>query len=159
LRFYQFFYEISRMIQLTNFIKWMRNKTLLLWLEITMQNPPHNHSDTFITAYFLCCRRDFVHFAEICFKSFGGRVKYWTTINEPSLVTINAYMKGTYPPGHCSPPFGNCSAGNSDIEPLIVMHNRLLSHAKAVELYRKHFQVKKKVLTYNLLSPFRRKKD
>ncbi|KAG2371929.1 Beta-glucosidase 18 [Vigna angularis] len=87
-------------------------------------------------------QRDFVHFAEICFKSFGGRVKYWTTINEPSLVTINSYMKGTYPPGHCSPPFGNCSTGNSDVEPLIVMHNRLLSHAKAVELYRKHFQAK-----------------
>jgi len=102
----------------------------------------------------LCCRRDFVHFAEICFKNFGDRVKYWTTINEPSLVTINAYMKGTYPPGHCSPPFGNCSTGNSDVEPLIAMHNRLLSHAKAVELYRKQFQVTKNALYYNLLSPF-----
>ncbi|KAG4971821.1 hypothetical protein JHK85_038242 [Glycine max] len=85
---------------------------------------------------------DFVHFAEICFKSFGDRVKYWTTINEPNLFADFGYMEGTYAPGHCSPPFGNCNTGNSDVEPLIVMHNMLLSHAKAVELYRKHFQAK-----------------
>ncbi|XP_027340252.1 beta-glucosidase 18-like isoform X3 [Abrus precatorius] len=83
---------------------------------------------------------DFVHFAEICFKSFGDRVKYWATINEPNLYADMAFIRGTYPPGHCSPPFGNCYAGNSDVEPLIAMHNMLLSHAKAVELYRKHFQ-------------------
>ncbi|KAL2331450.1 hypothetical protein Fmac_019031 [Flemingia macrophylla] len=47
-----------------------------------------------------------------------------------------------HPPGHCSPPFGNCYAGNSDVEPLIAMHNRLLSHAKAVKIYHKHFQEK-----------------
>ncbi|KAG5141241.1 hypothetical protein JHK84_035009 [Glycine max] len=92
--------------------------------------------------YILYCRRDFVHFAEICFKSFGDRVKYWTTINEPALVANYAYMKGIYAPGHCSPPFGNCNTGNSDVEPLIVVHNMLLAHAKAVELYRKHFQAK-----------------
>nr|KYP40970.1 Beta-glucosidase 6 [Cajanus cajan] len=87
-------------------------------------------------------QRDFVHFAEICFKNFGDRVKYWTTINEPNLVVESAYMRGIHPPGHCSPPFGNCYTGNSDVEPLIAMHNMLLSHAKAVKLYRKHFQAK-----------------
>ena len=50
-------------------------------------------------------------------------------------------MRGIYPPGRCSPPFGNCKTGNSDVEPLIALHNMLLSHAKAVDLYRKHFQV------------------
>ncbi|XP_029124895.1 beta-glucosidase 18, partial [Cajanus cajan] len=87
-------------------------------------------------------QRDFVHFAETCFKSFGDRVKYWVTINEPNLYADMAFIRGTYPPGHCSPPFGNCHAGNSDVEPLIAMHNMLLSHAKAVQLYRKHFQAK-----------------
>ncbi|XP_061350447.1 beta-glucosidase 18-like [Gastrolobium bilobum] len=87
-------------------------------------------------------QRDFVHFAELCFKSFGDRVKYWTTINEPNLIADMAFMRGTYPPGHCSPPFGNCCNGNSDLEPLVVMHNMLLSHAKAVESYRKNFQAK-----------------
>ncbi|KAI5411937.1 beta-glucosidase 18 isoform X1 [Lathyrus oleraceus] len=85
-------------------------------------------------------QRDFVHFAEICFKSFGDRVKYWATINEPNLVSDFAFLRGAYPPCHCSPPFGNCDTGNSDVEPLLVMHNMLLSHAKAVELYRKHYQ-------------------
>ncbi|XP_058779880.1 beta-glucosidase 18-like [Vicia villosa] len=85
-------------------------------------------------------QRDFVHFAEICFKSFGDRVKYWATINEPTLVTDLAFIRGTFPPSHCSPPFGNCYTGNSDVEPLLVMHNMLLSHAKAVELYRQHYQ-------------------
>lgn len=86
------------------------------------------------------CREDFVHFAEICFKIFGDRVKYWTSINEPNLFANMAYMVGQYPPAHCSVPFGNCSAGNSDVEPLTAMHNMLLAHAKATKLYRHHFQ-------------------
>lgn len=62
-------------------------------------------------------------------------------MNEPNLFSDMAYIRGTYPPGHCSPPFGNCSSGNSDVEPLISVHNMLLSHAKAVKLYRDQFLV------------------
>lgn len=87
-------------------------------------------------------REDFVYFSKICFEEFGDRVKYWITINEINLVAIKAYLEGVYPPAHCSPPFGNCSVGNSDVEPLIVVHNMLLAHAKAVHLYRAHFQEK-----------------
>ncbi|KAL5737966.1 hypothetical protein ACOSP7_030727 [Xanthoceras sorbifolium] len=87
-------------------------------------------------------QEDFVYFAKLCFENFGERVKYWTTFNEPNLFTEMAYIRGWYPPAHCSPPFGNCSAGNSDTEPLIALHNMLLSHAKAVKLYRKSFQEK-----------------
>lgn len=83
---------------------------------------------------------DFAYFADICFRSFGNRVKYWATINEPVLFTKFAYVNGTYPPHRCSPPFGNCSAGNSDIEPLVVIHNMILSHTKATQIYRKHYQ-------------------
>ncbi|CAK9179501.1 unnamed protein product [Ilex paraguariensis] len=43
--------------------------------------------------------------------------------NKPMFVTENA-------------PFGNCSVGNSDVEPLIAVHNMLLAHAKAAKLYR-----------------------
>lgn len=82
-----------------------------------------------------------MHFAKTCFENFGDRVKYWATINEPNLLSEMGYVRGWYPPAHCSAPFGNCSAGNSDVEPLIVMHNMLLSHAKAVQLYREQFQV------------------
>nr|XP_027062637.1 beta-glucosidase 18-like [Coffea arabica] len=87
-------------------------------------------------------QEDFVRLAEACFKHFGDRVRYWITINEPNLVSEFAYERGKYPPARCSPPFGNCSAGNSDVEPLIVMHNMLLAHAKAVKLYREQFQAK-----------------
>lgn len=77
----------------------------------------------------------------MCFNSFGDRVKYWITVNEPNLFAQFGYMSGRYPPGRCSPPSGNCSAGNSVTEPLIVMHNMLLAHAKAVQLYREKYQV------------------
>ncbi|KAI7754034.1 hypothetical protein M8C21_029146 [Ambrosia artemisiifolia] len=83
---------------------------------------------------------DFVHFAETCFKSFGDRVKYWVTINEPNLVSEMGYERGDYPPNHCSQPFGNCLVGNSDVEPLFAMHNMLLAHGKAAKLYHQKFQ-------------------
>nr|XP_043627487.1 beta-glucosidase 18-like isoform X2 [Erigeron canadensis] len=91
-------------------------------------------------------QEDYVHFAETCFKNFGDRVKHWITINEPNLVAQMGYQNGKYPPGRCSQPFGNCSAGNSDIEPLIVMHNLLLAHGKAVKLYRIDYQREQKGL-------------
>lgn len=67
-------------------------------------------------------------------------MKYWATINEPKLFAELSYTNGLYPPHHCSPPFGNCSSGNSDIEPILIVHNSILAHAKAVKIYRDHFQ-------------------
>ncbi|XP_051135488.1 beta-glucosidase 18-like [Andrographis paniculata] len=87
-------------------------------------------------------QEEFVHFAEICFKNFADRVKYWMTINEPNIFAEMAYERGTYPPARCSPPFGNCVIGNSDVEPLIAMHNMLLAHAKAAKVYRDQFKSK-----------------
>ncbi|KAM3222673.1 beta-glucosidase 18-like [Capsicum annuum] len=87
-------------------------------------------------------QEEFVYFAEVCFKSFGDRVKYWATINEPNLYMEMAYLKGAFPPSHCSPPFGKCSSGNSDTEPLLAVHNSILAHAKAVKLYHHQFQAK-----------------
>ncbi|KAJ4747033.1 Beta-glucosidase 16 [Rhynchospora pubera] len=87
-------------------------------------------------------RKDFGYFAEVCFKAFGDRVKYWTTFNEPNMVTKLGYMIGMHPPGRCSQPFGNCTYGNSSLEPYIVAHNIILSHATAVDIYRKYYQAK-----------------
>ncbi|KAL7601079.1 hypothetical protein Lser_V15G23095 [Lactuca serriola] len=84
----------------------------------------------------------FVHLADTCFKYFGDRVKYWATINEPNLFTNFAYKWGIYPPSRCSKFYGNCHTGNSEVEPLIVMHNMLLAHGKAVELYRQKYKLK-----------------
>ncbi|KAL7584156.1 hypothetical protein Lser_V15G45203 [Lactuca serriola] len=80
-------------------------------------------------------QEEFVLLAETCYKYFGDRVKYWITINEPNLFTNAAYESGDFPPARCSEPFGNCLAGNSDVEPLIVMHNMLLANGKATKLY------------------------
>ena len=72
---------------------------------------------------------------------FGDRVKFWITFNQPNLLLKFAYMDGWYPPGRCSTPFGNCAFGNSSIEPYIAGHNMILSHANAVSVYRKKYQV------------------
>ncbi|KAG9142431.1 hypothetical protein Leryth_026475 [Lithospermum erythrorhizon] len=82
---------------------------------------------------------DFKYYADACFKYFGHRVKYWITFNEPNVVAIRAYRSGIYPPSRCSPPFGNCSSGNSE-EYLVAAHNMILSHAKAVSVYRRKYQ-------------------
>ncbi|KAJ9560204.1 hypothetical protein OSB04_005364, partial [Centaurea solstitialis] len=97
-------------------------------------------------------KEEFVHMAEICFKSFGDRVKHWITINEPNVFTIFAYELGLFPPSRCSEPLGHCVAGNSDVEPLIVMHNLLLAHGMAAKLYHENFKAIKQLLT--LLSFF-----
>jgi beta-glucosidase len=86
-------------------------------------------------------REDFGHFAEICFDAFGDRVKYWTTLTEPNVVALYGYMLGVYPPSHCSQPYGGCSHGNSDLEPYVAAHNAILSHATAMEIYKRKYQV------------------
>ncbi|KAJ8509839.1 hypothetical protein OPV22_000273 [Ensete ventricosum] len=74
-------------------------------------------------------QKDFGYFAEVCFRKFGDRVKYWSTLNEPNFMVINGYGTGDYPPGHRN-------------KQLIAGHNAILSHATAVEIYRKRYQVK-----------------
>ncbi|KAK8638287.1 hypothetical protein V6N13_136721 [Hibiscus sabdariffa] len=105
-------------------------------------------------------QEDFFHLAETCFKSFGDRVKYWATINEPNIFAEMGYVSGVFPPARCSQPFGNCSAGNSDKEAFLVVHNMLLAHAKAVKLYRERFQRKQGgsigiIVSTNMYEPLR----
>lgn len=88
--------------------------------------------------------KDFKAYAEVCFREFGDRVKYWTTFNEANIFPFLGYDLGLWPPQRCSYPFGNCSAGNSTVEPYIVGHHILLSHAATVELYREKFQSQQK---------------
>ncbi|KAI9093605.1 hypothetical protein K1719_027054 [Acacia pycnantha] len=102
--------------------------------------------------------RDFKTYADVCFREFGDRVKYWTTMNEPNIFVIGGYDDGFLPPQRCSPsPINNCSKGNSSTEPYIAAHNILLSHAAAASLYRKKYQDKQhgvigiNILTFGLL--------
>ncbi|KAL5990473.1 Beta-glucosidase 18 [Asimina triloba] len=87
-------------------------------------------------------QEDFGYFAEVCFKKFGDRVKYWVTTNEPNVFVKAGYLSGTYPPAHCSAPFGNCTGGDSATEPYIAAHNVILAHATATEIYRRKYQFK-----------------
>ena len=85
-------------------------------------------------------REEFDYYADVCFKAFGDRVKFWATFNEPNLFTRLAYVLGKYPPARCSTPFGTCKSGNSHREPYVAAHNMLLSHAAAVHNYKKNYQ-------------------
>eukprot|EP01018_Ginkgo_biloba_P017517 Gb_07479 [translate_table: standard] len=90
---------------------------------------------------------DFTAYAEVCFREFGDRVKSWTTLNEPNIFIVAGYDNGFFPPQRCSYPFdvfGNCTAGDSTVEPYLAGHYALLSHVAVVELYRKKYQAKQK---------------
>ncbi|KAL5758564.1 hypothetical protein ACOSP7_021175 [Xanthoceras sorbifolium] len=84
---------------------------------------------------------DFRDFAQLCFQEFGDRVKHWITINEPFTYSSRGYAEGLHAPGRCSKWVNEaCQAGNSSTEPYIVSHHMLLSHAAAVDVYRKKYQ-------------------
>ncbi|KAK1283515.1 Beta-glucosidase 18 [Acorus calamus] len=87
-------------------------------------------------------QQDFGYFAEVCFREFGDRVKYWTTFNEPNVVVMQGYITGDFPPARCSKPYGDCPAGDSAIEPYIATHNIIMCHATAVDIYRNKYQTK-----------------
>lgn len=87
-------------------------------------------------------RKDFQDYAELCFKEFGDRVKYWVTLNEPWSYSQNGYANGRMAPGRCSSWLNpNCTGGDSAIEPYIVTHYQLLAHAEAVNVYKTKYQV------------------
>ncbi|GAU39056.1 hypothetical protein TSUD_396610 [Trifolium subterraneum] len=80
---------------------------------------------------------DFQDYADLCFKEFGNRVKYWVTLNEPYQFTSGGYANGQSAPGRCS---NTCLSGNSGTEPYIVAHNLILAHAKVVQVYKTKYQ-------------------
>ena len=98
--------------------------------------------DIYITCNHIS-NRDYIRdFAELCFKEFGDRVKYWITLNEQWTYSNGGYDQGTLAPGRCSKWVnGACTAGNSAIEPYLVGHHLLLSHAAAVKVYKDKYQV------------------
>ncbi|GFP90236.1 putative beta-glucosidase 41 [Phtheirospermum japonicum] len=85
--------------------------------------------------------KDFESYASICFQAFGDRVKNWLTFNEPHGIAIQGYDLGVQAPGRCSI-LGNliCKKGKSSVEPYIVAHNILLSHAAAYHSYQNKFK-------------------
>ncbi|KAJ4793415.1 beta glucosidase 11 [Rhynchospora pubera] len=98
---------------------------------------------------------DFTAYADVCFREFGDRVKHWTTLAEPNIIGIGSYDSALWPPCHCSNPFGviNCTIGNSTVEPYIVVHNLLLSHASVYNLYHaKYYELQQGMVGINVYS-------
>ncbi|XP_042392312.1 beta-glucosidase 18-like isoform X2 [Zingiber officinale] len=87
-------------------------------------------------------QEEFGEFADICFREFGDRVKYWMTFNEPNIVVTYGYRIGSFPPNRCSRGFGDCRSGDSSTEPYVAAHNMILAHATVVESYRSKYQRK-----------------
>jgi hypothetical protein len=98
------------------------------------------------------CRKDFANYADVCFREFGDRVKYWTTVNESNIFSIGSYDQGITPPQRCSPPFCviESTKGNSTFEPYLVVHHVLLAHSSAVRLYRRKYRVYHLIFLYKL---------
>lgn len=70
-------------------------------------------------------------YATLCFKEFGDRVKQWITFNEPWCSAVLGYDLGAHAPGDTSAPGKKLYRAG---------HNLLLSHGRAVHIYRKDFQ-------------------
>ncbi len=67
----------------------------------------------------------FAKYAETCFKAFGDRIPYWSTVNEPNVNVMGAYAWGV------TAPF------EKDMQKCILAcHNMILAHFKAVRIYR-----------------------
>src|SRR5689334_1656743 len=67
----------------------------------------------------------FAEYAAVAFRRLDGRVKMWTTINEPWVITDGGYLHGALAPGH-----------RSRFEAPLASHHVLRAHGHAVQAYR-----------------------
>ncbi|NXC28283.1 LPH hydrolase, partial [Campylorhamphus procurvoides] len=67
----------------------------------------------------------FDSFADFCFQTFGDRVKFWITFNEPQVIAWQGYGLGTFPPNVKDP-------GSA---PYRVAHILLKAHARVYHTY------------------------
>jgi beta-glucosidase len=67
----------------------------------------------------------FAEYAQVVFRKFDDRVKLWTTLNEPWVVTDGGYLHGVLAPGHAN-----------RFEAPLATHHLLLAHGAAVQAYR-----------------------
>ncbi|NWY48330.1 LPH hydrolase, partial [Sylvia atricapilla] len=67
----------------------------------------------------------FDSFADFCFQTFGDRVKFWITINEPNIVAWMGYGEGLFPPNVKDP----------GTAPYKVGHILLKAHARVYHTY------------------------
>ena len=69
----------------------------------------------------------YTRYAEVCFRAFGDRVKYWATINEPVIGVFESYANAR------SQPY------ETDIDrAMLATHHMILAHFETVKLCRKY---------------------
>lgn len=71
----------------------------------------------------------FEEYANLLFKRFGNRVKYWITINEPAEFCVQSYGSSNHAPGINAHGIGE----------YLCAHNVLKSHAVAYRLYKSKY--------------------
>jgi beta-glucosidase len=67
----------------------------------------------------------FADYADVLFRKLDDRVTYWTTLNEPWVVSDGGYLHGALAPGH-----------RNAFEAPLASHHLMLAHAAAVQAYR-----------------------
>lgn len=71
-----------------------------------------------MSSYYVIDSNDFRDFADLCFQSFGDRVKHWFTLNEPETHAGLGFDSSRSAPGRCSAWVDKaCQAGDSATEP------------------------------------------
>jgi beta-glucosidase len=78
----------------------------------------------------------FEYYAEVLFSNFGSIVSFWTTINEPSVVSYYGYYTGIHAPGRCGDR-SRCTAGDADREVYLASHNLIRAHFYALRQFYK----------------------
>ncbi|XP_071962886.1 cytosolic beta-glucosidase-like [Antedon mediterranea] len=76
----------------------------------------------------------FADYSRLCFETFGDRVGFWITFNEPWVFTVMGHEYGSMAPGLIEP----------GTTPYIVAHNLLRSHAKAYHIYDDSYRATQK---------------
>ncbi|XP_061468687.1 lactase/phlorizin hydrolase [Rhineura floridana] len=84
----------------------------------------------------------FDSFADFCFQTFGDRVKFWITFNEPFMISWLGYGLGVFPPNR---------KGNPGYEPYNVTHTIVKAHARVYHTYdQKYRESQKGVISLSL---------
>lgn len=92
----------------------------------------------------------FNSYADFCFKTFGDRVKFWMTFNEPLYVSQLGYGSGAFPPNVQDPGWA----------PYRVSHALIKAHARVYHTYdEKYRQEQKGVISLNLNTHWVEPKD
>uniref|UniRef100_A0ACB8G1J9 Uncharacterized protein n=1 Tax=Sphaerodactylus townsendi TaxID=933632 RepID=A0ACB8G1J9_9SAUR len=84
----------------------------------------------------------FDSFADFCFQTFGDRVKFWITFNEPAMISWLGYEQAVFPPNKKDDP---------GYAPYKVTHTIVKAHARVYHTYdQKYRESQKGVISLSL---------